>query len=164
MRQWLQDAATKTVDAAAAITPQAVPEDVALGNCKVIAHRGAHDSTRIIENTLPAFTTASAAGVWGVECDIRWTADLVPVIHHDPTCQRLFGYPSRLASLNYSEIQPGRCRLRTGRTHASHAGNQGGPLPTRAAAEGHTARPAQLTATRQGLPFPTSGSCAGQAC
>lgn len=105
MRQWLQDAAMKTVDAAAAISPQAVPQAVALRNCKVIAHRGAHDRNRIIENTLPAFTTASAAGVWGIECDIRWTADLVPIIHHDPTCQRLFGDPARLAALNYSEIR-----------------------------------------------------------
>jgi len=105
MRQWLQDAATTTVDAATAMIPRAVPETLALRNCKVIAHRGEHDSSRFIENTLPAFAAASAAGVWGIECDIRWTADLVPVIHHDPTCQRLFGDPARLARLNSSEIR-----------------------------------------------------------
>lgn len=105
MHQWLQHAAMKTVDAAAAIAPRTVPEPLALRNCKVIAHRGEHDNARILENTMPAFVEARAAGVWGIECDIRWTADLVPIIHHDPNCQRLFDDPVRLDTLNYAQVR-----------------------------------------------------------
>jgi glycerophosphoryl diester phosphodiesterase len=105
MRQWLQDTAIKTVDFATAIIPQAAPKALALRNCKVIAHRGEHDNTRLIENTMPAFASARAAGVWGIECDIRWTADLVPIIHHDATCQRLFGDPVSLATLSCAQIR-----------------------------------------------------------
>ena len=105
MRQWLQDSLIKTVDYAAEIIPQAVPKTPALRNCKVIAHRGEHDNIQMIENTMPAFTSAKAAGAWGIECDIRWTADLVPIVHHDPDCQRLFGDPARLSTLSCAQVR-----------------------------------------------------------
>ena len=105
MRQWLQNVATKTIDYAAALVPRTVPEPIALRNCKVIAHRGEHDNLRVIENTIPAFVEARTAGVWGIECDIRWTADLVPVVHHDPDCQRLFGDPVRIDTLRYAQVR-----------------------------------------------------------
>jgi glycerophosphoryl diester phosphodiesterase len=45
----------------------------------------------VFENTLPAFDKARDSGVWGIECDIRWTKDLVPVVFHDADLQRLYG-------------------------------------------------------------------------
>jgi len=84
MRDFLQHMAMKAVDRVMAGIPQPVPNQIALRNCKIISHRGEHDNISAIENTLPAFDNARANGVWGIEFDIRWTADLVPVIIHDP--------------------------------------------------------------------------------
>ena len=105
MRHQLQQAAMNIIDRVAAANKQAAPDQAALQNCKIVAHRGEHDNISVIENTLQAFTNASTAGVWGFECDIRWSADLVPVIHHDASCERLFGDPVALASLAFSEIR-----------------------------------------------------------
>ena len=77
MRDLLQSVAMKVTDGLAAVIPQPVPEQRALRSCKIISHRGEHDNVLVFENTLAAFEQARANGVWGVECDIRWTADLV---------------------------------------------------------------------------------------
>ena len=58
-----------------------------------------------MENTLAAFDAADRAGVWGIECDVRWTADLEPVICHDPDLTRIFGQPSRLNKLTLSQLK-----------------------------------------------------------
>lgn len=66
------------------------PSEEKLRSAKVVAHRG--DCTKgAIENTLPAFRAAKEGGVWGLEFDIHWTRDEVPVICHDPTPERVFG-------------------------------------------------------------------------
>ena len=71
--------------------PQSKPGEAALHRCKIVSHRGEHDNIAVFENTLPAFDRARDSGVWGIECDIRWTRDLVPVVFHDADLQRLFG-------------------------------------------------------------------------
>ena len=89
-----------------AIIPRRIPERDALERCKIISHRGEHDNTHVMENTLEAFRVARDAGVWGVECDIRWTKDLVPVICHDPTPERVFaGHTQELATLTFEELR-----------------------------------------------------------
>lgn len=45
------------------------------------------------------------AGVWGAEMDIRWTKDLVPVISHDPDCQRLFQVALKIADTPFSTLR-----------------------------------------------------------
>jgi glycerophosphoryl diester phosphodiesterase len=105
MREHLQSALTSTIDLAAAAIPRRVPSRATLQQCKIISHRGENDNREILENTLAAFAAARAAGVWGVECDIRWTRDLVPVIYHDPGCERLFGDPVTIASLEFSVLR-----------------------------------------------------------
>jgi glycerophosphoryl diester phosphodiesterase len=105
MQQILQNTAMKVVDMAAAMIPQQVPAQSALQNCKIISHRGEHDNVSIIENTLPAFNKASNSGVWGIECDLRWTADLVPVISHDECGRRLFDNPAMIAELAFSQLR-----------------------------------------------------------
>lgn len=105
MRDWLQNAAMKAADRVVAGMSQPVPTQVALRNCKIISHRGEHDNTSIIENTLPAFDNARTNGVWGIECDIRWTADLIPVISHDPCGKRLFGNPVRISELSFADLR-----------------------------------------------------------
>ena len=54
-----------------------------------IAHRGLHDLARDQpENTIAAFTAAIRAG-YAIECDVRLSADGVPVIFHDDDLNRL---------------------------------------------------------------------------
>jgi glycerophosphoryl diester phosphodiesterase len=53
----------------------------------VYAHRGAHLNTR--ENTLAAFADARSLGVFGVELDVRQTADGALVVHHDPVVEQM---------------------------------------------------------------------------
>lgn len=105
MKEWFQNTAMRAADRVAAGRPQPVPSPDALHNCKIIAHRGEHDNAGIIENTLHAFEAARAHGVWGIECDVRWTADLVPVIHHDPDCGRLFGNPAPINQLTFKQLR-----------------------------------------------------------
>jgi glycerophosphoryl diester phosphodiesterase len=105
MRDFLQDAVMKAIDRVMAGIPQPVPDQIALQNCKIISHRGEHDNISVIENTLPAFDNARANGVWGIEFDIRWTADLVPVIIHDPCGKRLFGNPARVSELSFADLR-----------------------------------------------------------
>jgi glycerophosphoryl diester phosphodiesterase len=52
----------------------------------VLAHRGLHDDAR--ENSLAAFEAAVAAGVDGIETDVRLSRDGVPVLFHDPRVGR----------------------------------------------------------------------------
>jgi glycerophosphoryl diester phosphodiesterase len=105
MREWLQNSAIKAADRLAAGRPQPTPSQAALRSCKIIAHRGEHDNQSIIENTLPAFDNARTKGVWGIECDIRWTADLVPVINHDPCGRRLFGKSTPVSRLSFAQLR-----------------------------------------------------------
>jgi glycerophosphoryl diester phosphodiesterase len=53
-----------------------------LGRPIVLGHRGA--SVRAVDNTLGAFRLAHQQGADGIEADLRFTADHVIVLHHDP--------------------------------------------------------------------------------
>jgi glycerophosphoryl diester phosphodiesterase len=93
------------VDAGFALLPQPRPAPAKLARCRVVSHRGEHDNRTVKENTLAAFRQARASGAWGVEADIRWTADLVPVIMHDPDGHRVFDVEARLADLEFSQLR-----------------------------------------------------------
>lgn len=56
---------------------------------KLWAHRGSHDGTAPLENTLPAFERALADGADGVELDVHLSADGLPLVFHDETTTRL---------------------------------------------------------------------------
>jgi glycerophosphoryl diester phosphodiesterase len=81
------------------------PGKDSLRRCKLISHRGEHDNSSVFENTLPAFAMARDSGVWGIECDFRWTADLVPIVCHDPDGKRLFGKPEAFRDLTWPEVR-----------------------------------------------------------
>jgi len=85
--------------------PQPKPGQAALSRCRIISHRGEHDNIDVFENTLTAFDKARAHGVWGLECDIRWTKDLVPVIFHDADLQRLFGSPLIIGETLFEKLR-----------------------------------------------------------
>ncbi len=95
----------KFADWIAAVIPQRIPIREDLENCKIISHRGEHDNISVFENTLPAFRTAQEQGIWGLECDVRWTADLVPIVAHDPDGKRLFGNPLRFNEVSFRELR-----------------------------------------------------------
>lgn len=89
-----------------AAIPRKQPAAPAVERCRIVAHRGQHDNNRSVrENTLHAFELARAGGVWGVEADIRWTADQVPVIIHDPDTMRVFGKPVTIADLGFEQLR-----------------------------------------------------------
>jgi len=102
---WIQDFVMKCVDSLFAVWPQQVPTRQALESAKIIAHRGEHDNISIFENTLAAFDQVLERGIWGIECDIRWTHDLVPVIIHDPSGYRVFGKSLHISQIDYTELR-----------------------------------------------------------
>ena len=101
----LQNAATAVADFTMAVIPRPVPGLEALRDCRIISHRGEFDNSAVMENTLEAFHIARHHNVWGIECDIRWTADLVPVICHDSDGRRVFGEPVVIADVTFSELR-----------------------------------------------------------
>ncbi len=85
--------------------PQAVPDAQNLRRCRIVSHRGEHDGRIVLENTLAAFEAAAALGVWGIECDLRWTRDLMPVVIHDADLRRVFGLDRTVSACTLEELQ-----------------------------------------------------------
>jgi glycerophosphoryl diester phosphodiesterase len=93
------------LDAFYSLWPQSSPAEEHLRNCKIISHRGEYDNQIVFENTLAAFDKTKAARVWGIECDLRWTKDLQPVIIHDPDLLRVLGLNVRICEVKLSELK-----------------------------------------------------------
>ncbi|MGW7438112.1 glycerophosphodiester phosphodiesterase [Streptomyces sp. NPDC054849] len=68
-----------------------------------VGHRG--DPYRVRENTLPSISSAFARGADVVEIDVRLTRDGVPVLLHDESLQRLWGYDVRLDEVTVSQLK-----------------------------------------------------------
>ena len=85
--------------------PQQLPEKRQLQNCRIISHRGEHDNTNILENTLAAFDLIKEKGIWGIELDIRWTKDLLPVVFHDKNLKRLFKSNLELSKITRDDLK-----------------------------------------------------------
>jgi glycerophosphoryl diester phosphodiesterase len=85
--------------------PRPVPSEKSLRQCKLVSHRGVYDNERILENTLEAFEGVKRSGIWGVEFDLRWTKDLVPVVIHDPSLDRLFDSSANVSDQTFSDIK-----------------------------------------------------------
>ena len=69
----------------------------------MVAHRGA--SADWPEHTLAAVRAAVADGADGIECDVRLSADGVPVCVHDPTVDRTSDGKGRVSDLTLAELQ-----------------------------------------------------------
>ena len=105
MTAWLRHGAMALVDWWMALIPRTVPGSAVLRQCKIISHRGEHDNKKVLENTLYAWDIARTNGVWGIEADIRWTRDLVPVIIHDPDTERIFGETLTVGELSFADLR-----------------------------------------------------------
>ncbi|XP_029857306.1 glycerophosphodiester phosphodiesterase 1 isoform X2 [Aquila chrysaetos chrysaetos] len=89
-----------------------------------IAHRGgAHDAP---ENTLAAIRQAAENGATGVELDLEFTADGVPILMHDETVERTTDGSGRLCDLTFDEIR----RLNPSAKHRLWNKFQGEKVPT----------------------------------
>ncbi|MFW6054699.1 MAG: glycerophosphodiester phosphodiesterase [Thermodesulfobacteriota bacterium] len=95
----------KSADSYQSLRPQSRPCLERLRSCRLVSHRGEHDGTLILENTLPAFEQAAAARVWGIELDVTWTRDLQPVVHHDSSLTRVFGRNEKIDRLSLAELK-----------------------------------------------------------
>jgi glycerophosphoryl diester phosphodiesterase len=87
------------------LRPRLKPDPQRLKRVRVIAHRGVHDNRQVLENTLPAFQAASETGVWGIEFDIRWSNDDVPLVFHDADLARLTGSPARIGDFTAPQLR-----------------------------------------------------------
>jgi glycerophosphoryl diester phosphodiesterase len=68
----------------------------------VFAHRGGAKLGP--ENTMPAFARGLEAGADGMECDVRLSADGVPMVIHDATLDRTTDRTGAVAALTASEL------------------------------------------------------------
>lgn len=100
------NAAMLTADWIAARLPESERRrHPALPPARVIAHRGAWKERGCLENTFAAFNRAREAGAWGLEMDVRFTKDDVPVVHHDETLLRTFGRPLSIQDITFTTLQ-----------------------------------------------------------
>jgi len=69
---------------------------------KAVNHRGWNTAP---ENTLSAFKLSKRKGFNYVECDVRFTADNVPVLLHDTTINRTSNGTGLISALNYGTVR-----------------------------------------------------------
>lgn len=104
MYAWLEGLLLDTVDAAFSLGRYPAPSRERLSACRIVSHRGERDNRTVFENTCAAFDPLRGSGVYGIEFDVRWTRDLMPVVFHDSSLLRLFGNGVRLADLSWQEL------------------------------------------------------------
>ncbi|NLC73264.1 MAG: glycerophosphodiester phosphodiesterase [Ruminococcaceae bacterium] len=69
------------------------------------AHRGLHKINKSIpENSLPAFTAAARIG-YGVELDVRLSADGEVIVFHDNTLERMCGVDAKVEDMTWEELR-----------------------------------------------------------
>ena len=67
----------------------------------IVGHRGSQWG---VENTRAAFINGANAGAWGLECDIRVTADGTFVVSHDASYKRLAGPETEISKMNTAAV------------------------------------------------------------
>ncbi|KAM9856716.1 glycerophosphodiester phosphodiesterase 1 [Aulostomus maculatus] len=72
------------------------------GKVSVVAHRGGgHDAP---ENTIAAIREASKNGATGVELDLEFSADGIPILMHDDTVDRTTNGSGKLSQIRFSDL------------------------------------------------------------
>lgn len=94
----------------------------------VFGHRG---GARLgPENTLLSFRRGLAAGADGVECDVRLSADLVPVVIHDATLDRTTDRSGPVGALTADELARIDATCRFQPAEPAHAVSEVAGVPT----------------------------------
>ena len=101
---WIEKTFHYSSDSLFTYLPQNKPNVDKLKNCRIISHRGEHDNVEVLENTMKAFDAASEKGVWGIEFDVRFTKDLVPIISHDQCLNRIFRSQEKVCDLDWGTL------------------------------------------------------------
>ena len=101
----IEKALIRCIDFIFMLLPRQAPAPDKLKACKIVSHRGEHDNISIFENTIAAFDRALEQGIWGIEFDVRWTRDLLPVVVHDPDLERVFGIETTVAEVEFGELR-----------------------------------------------------------
>ncbi len=101
IKKRFQDAAYRFIES----RPQPTPSLSRLRRCKIISHRGDHRNRPEEENTISAFDRSAKMGVWGIELDIRFSADGEPMVFHDADLSRVYGSSQSLAALTRHQIK-----------------------------------------------------------
>jgi len=104
MPLWLDQAFLRTVDWLYALRRHA-PTPEQLRAVRIVSHRGQRDDRAVLENTYAAFDPLHGSGVFGLEFDVRWTRDRVPMVFHDADFQRLYGSGQRLVDFTLSDVR-----------------------------------------------------------
>ena len=84
----------------------------------IVGHRGSQWG---VENTRAAFINGANAGAWGLECDIRVTADGTFVVSHDDNYKRLGGAETKIADMSTQDVLA--TRLTSKRHGVTYAGS-----------------------------------------
>jgi glycerophosphoryl diester phosphodiesterase len=103
LRAWCENTAQTLVDNLMSLVPRQTPPAHLLARAKIICHRGINPG--FTENTLEAFEAAVRAGVWGIEFDVRFTKDNVPVVHHDRTLKRVHGSKHAIKKITFATLR-----------------------------------------------------------
>ncbi|XP_029545483.1 glycerophosphodiester phosphodiesterase 1-like [Salmo trutta] len=99
-------------------------KNAASGGVSLVAHRGGgHDAP---ENTMAAIREAHKNGATGVELDLEFTSDGVPVLMHDETVDRTTNGSGPLTQLSFSELS----KLDAAAKHRLSDKFQGEKVPT----------------------------------
>ena len=78
--------------------------DISWLKARPVAHRGLHDmNEKRWENTIAAFRAAAEHG-YSIECDVRRSADGVPVVFHDVELERLTGEDGKIWQRTAAEL------------------------------------------------------------
>ena len=77
--------------------------DIDNGGVKMIAHRGL--SGLKLENTVEAFEAAGIHSYYGIETDVRVTADGKFIISHDDNLARITGVDKKVAETSFDELR-----------------------------------------------------------
>lgn len=98
----------------------------------VHSHRGVHFTGVAPENSLDALWLAYRYGFRTVECDVMWTSDGVPVMHHDASMNKIFRNRSDYSILSETVTVGGNTLtyLRESFIYASDNLSMRKPLPT----------------------------------
>ncbi len=83
----------------------------------IVGHRGSQWG---VENTRAAFINGANAGAWGLECDIRVTADGTFVVSHDDSYKRLGGPETKIPDMTTEAVLA--TRLTSKRHGVTYAG------------------------------------------
>ena len=71
---------------------------------RLFAHRGLHQKPQAPENSMAAFQAAVRRG-YGIELDVRRTADGMLVVFHDSSLERLCGVPGKIEEMTWAQLQ-----------------------------------------------------------